>query len=428
MTLDRRQIVAAGVGTALATALPFVPLLAQAQEKVVKFGMCQDFTVVYTFVTAEYSQGQRDYFSLVNERGGVGATGGSGGWKIAADIVDTGNAPQRGIEAYERFKREGVILVDPLSTPVSRALVSRALQDKINLVTIVSGRSDAADGSVFPFVLPLSPSYWSQAAVLVEYMAQQDKDLKSKKIAFVHIDTAFGREPLPLLQELAKRRGFELLPFPYAPPGNEQSAAWTQLRRAKPDWTLIWGGGVGQTVSLKEALRNGIAPDRIASVVWLSESDMKVVGNDQAKGVLKFEAAASGREPKVIQDILREVVAKGKGAGPQELVGTSYYNIGVMAGAIMVEGVRRALEITKGASVSAEALNEGLRSIKGFTAEGLIPPLNTTKADHQGGGMGRVAQWDGKRWVAKTDWLAADQDVVFQLIRASSAEFKKSGT
>ena len=418
MTIDRRKFVAAGAGATLMTALP----VARAQEKVIKFGMAQDFTVVYTFVTAEYSQGQRDYFSLINERGGVG------GWKISADIVDTGNAPQRGIEAYERFKRDGVVLIDPLSTPVSRALVSRVLQDKINMVTMVSGRSDAADGSVFPYVLPLSPSYWSQAAALVEYMGQQDQGLKDKKIAFVHIDTPFGREPLPLLQELAKRRGFELLTFPYAPPGNEQSATWTQVRRAKPDWTIIWGGGVGQTVSLKEALRNGIAPDRIASVIWLSESDMKVVGIDQVKGVLKFEGAAGGREPKVIQDILREVVAKGKGAGAQELVGTTYYNIGVMSGAIMVEGVRRALEITKGSAVTAEALNEGLRNIAGFTADGLIPPLTTTKTDHQGGGMGRVAQWDGKRWVAKTDWLAADQDVVWQLIKASSAEFKKSGT
>jgi branched-chain amino acid transport system substrate-binding protein len=417
MTIDRRKFVAAGTGVALMTAVPLV----KAQEKIIKFGMAQDFTVVYTFVTAEYSQGQRDYFSLVNERGGVS------GWKISADIVDTGNAPQRGIEAYERFKRDGVVLIDPLSTPVSRALVSRVLQDKINMVTMVSGRSDAADGSVFPYVLPLSPSYWSQAAALVEYMGQQDKGLKGKKIAFVHIDTPFGREPLPLLQELAKRRGFELLTFPYAPPGNEQSATWTQVRRAKPDWTIIWGGGVGQTVSLKEALRNGIAPDRIASVIWLSESDMKVVGIDQVKGVLKFEGAAGGREPKVIQDILREVVAKGKGAGAQELVGTTYYNIGVMSAAIMVEGVRRALEITKGSAVTAEALNEGLRSIAGFTADGLIPPLTTTKTDHQGGGRGRVAQWDGKRWVAKTDWLTADQDVVWQLIKASSAEFKKTG-
>lgn len=418
MGMHRRQLLTAGAAAALAGATPLV----HAQDKVVRFGMAQDFTVVYTFVTAEYSQGQRDYFSLVNGRGGVN------GWRIEADIVDTGNAPQRGIEAYERFKRNGVVLVDPLSTPVSRAIAPRALADKINLVTTFSGRSDAADGTVFPYVLPLSASYWSQAAILVEYMARQDKDLKGKKIAFVHIETPFGREPLPLLQALAKRRGFELLPFAYAPPGNEQSAVWTQLRRARPDWTIIWGGGVGQTVSVKEALRNGIPADRIASVVWLSESDMKVVGPAQAKGVLKYEGAAGGREPKLIQDILREVVAAGKGAGAQELVGTSYYNIGVMAAATMVEGVRRALEITKGAAVTPEALNQGLRNIKGFTAEGLIPPLTTTPTDHQGGGMGRVAQWDGSRWVPKTDWLAADQDAVWELIRASSAEFKKTGT
>lgn len=421
MTLKRRQFVASSAAAALIGSMTYAQQV-NAQEKIIKFGMAQDFTVVYTFVTAEYSQGQRDYFTLVNQRGGVN------GWKISADIVDTGNAPQRGIEAYERFKRNGVVLVDPLSTPVSRALVTRALQDKINLVTTFSGRSDAADGTAFPYVMPLSASYWSQAAILIEYMARQDKDLKGKKIAFVHIDTPFGREPLPLLQALAKRRGFELLPYPYAPPGNEQSAIWTQLRRARPDWTLIWGGGVGQTVSVKEALRNGIAADRIASVVWLSESDMKVVGPEQAKGVLKYEGAAAGREPKVIQDIQREVVDKGKGAGAKDLVGTSYYNIGVMAAAVMVEGARRALEINKGAAVTAEALNEGLRSIKDFTVEGLSPPLSTSKADHQGGGMGRVAQWDGSKWVPKTDWLASDQDIVWELIRTSSAEFKKSGT
>ena len=87
MKLDRRQMLTASAAT---VAAGFAPRLA-AQEKVVKFGMAQDFTKVYTFVTAEYSQGQRDYFTLVNERGGVQ------GWRIAADIVDTGNETQRGI-------------------------------------------------------------------------------------------------------------------------------------------------------------------------------------------------------------------------------------------------------------------------------------------------------------------------------------------
>jgi branched-chain amino acid transport system substrate-binding protein len=296
------------------------------------------------------------------------------------------------------------------------------------MITTFSGRSDAADGSVFPYVLPLSASYWSQAAILIEYIARQEKDLKGKKIAIVHIDTPFGKEPLPLLQQLAAKRGFELMPFPYAPPGNEQAAVWTQVRRANPNWTLIWGAGVGQTVALKEAIRNGIALDKVASVIWLSESDMKVVGPDAAKGVLKFEGVAAGREHKLVQDILKEVIAKGKGAGKEEAVGTAYYNIGVMMGALMVEGVRKGLELTKGAALTGETLNAGLRSIRNFNAEGLGPSVTFSKTDHQGGGLGRVAQWDGHKWTAKSDWMAADQDLVWNLIKQSSAEFQKTGT
>jgi branched-chain amino acid transport system substrate-binding protein len=321
-----------------------------------------------------------------------------------------------------------VVLIDPLSTPVARALVQRALADKINVIMTFSGRSDAADGATFPYVMPLSTNYWSQAAALIEYISRAEKnDLKGKKIALAYIDTGFGREPLPMLQELAKRKGFEFQGFPYAPPGNEQSAVWTNVRRFKPDWTIIWGGGVGQTVSVKEALRNGIAADRIASVIWLSESDMAVVGNDAAKGVLKFEGVAGGREPKIIQDIMKDVIAKGKGAGKPEMVGTTYYNMGVVMAALMVEGVRISLEKNPNAAPTAESVNEGLRSITKFTAEGMLPPVTITKTDHQGGGQGRIAQWDGKRWVAKSDWFAANQDVVWQLIKASSDEFKKTG-
>ncbi|MBP8310214.1 MAG: ABC transporter substrate-binding protein, partial [Burkholderiaceae bacterium] len=347
--------------------------------------------------------------------------------KFQLDIVDTGNATQRGIEAYERFKREGVVLVDPLSTPVSRALVPRALADKINMVTTFSGRSDAADGDAFPYVMPLSPSYWSQAAVLVDYMRKQDKGLKGKKVALVHIDTPYGREPITLLQVLAKRHDFELQTFPYPPPGTEQSAVWTQVRRLKPEWVMIWGAGAGQIASLKEAARNGIPFDRIASVVWLSESEMNVIGADAAKGVLKFEGVAGGREPKIIQAIQNEVVAKGKGAGKPEIVGTTYYNIGVMAAALIAEGARLAIEKNPKGPITSEQLNEGLRSMKNFTAEGMLPPVTITKSDHQGGGRGRVAQWDGKRWAPKSDWMSADQDIIWQMIRTSSSDFKKSG-
>jgi branched-chain amino acid transport system substrate-binding protein len=420
MALTRRTMLTGAAVTALAANLPV--RVAFAQDKTIRFAFPQDFTKIYTFVTSEYSQGQRDYISLVNGRGGIG------GYTIVADVSDHANDQPRAIEAYERAKAQGAVLIDPLSTPVARALVPRALEDQINMITAFSGRSDAADGTAFPYVLPLTPNYWTQAGLLVDFFKQQDGgSLQGKTICFVHIDTPFGKEPLPIFEKLAAKEGFKFQAFPYTPPGNDQSAIWPQVRRARPDWTVFWGAAVGQTVALTEAVRNGLDMSRVSSSVWLSESDMAVVGADQTVGVMKIEPCASGREPKIIQDILAEVVAAGKGAGPEDKVGTSYYNYGVMLAALMLEGVRRAVEIAPEGPVTGPWLNAGLRSISGFTAEGMIPATTITPEDHQGGGFGRIARWDGAKFVPQTDWFSANQDVVWEEIRKYSEEFKKTG-
>ena len=390
-----------------------------AQDKVIKLGFAQDFTKVYTFVSSEYSQGQRDYLSLINSRGGVK------GYTFEATVVDHGNEPQRGIEAYERFKADGAVLMDFFSTPVSRAIVPRALKEGQNVLTLFHGRSDAADGETFPTIFPAGALYWSQATVILKYIADQEKgDLKGKKIALVGIDSPFGKEPLPIFQAVGAKEGFELQTFFYPSPGNEQSSSWTAVRRFNPDWVVIWGAGGGQTTSLRDAIRNGIKLDRLLSVIWLSETDTEIAGKDAAKGVLRFEGAAYGRDNAVIKAILDEVVAKGKGAGAAEKVGSSYYNIGVAGMSVVVEAARLALE--KGGPVTAASLRQGLEQIKDFNAQGLIPPVTITPKDHQGGGRGRISQWDGARWVPKTDWYAAYQDVVADLIKKNADEFKKA--
>ena len=393
---------------------------ASAQEKVIKFGFAQDFTKVYTFVSSEYSQGQRDYLALINARGGIK------GHRFEATVIDHGNEPQRGIEAYERFKADGVVLMDFFSTPVSRAIVPRALKDGMNVLTLFHGRSDAADGETFPTIFPVSALYWSQATVISKYIADQEKgDLKGKKIALVGIDSPFGKEPLPIFQALAAQQGFELQTFFYPSPGNEQSASWTAVRRFNPDWVVLWGAGGGQTVSLRDAIRNGIKLDRLLSVIWLSETDTEIAGKDAAKGVLRFEGAASGQDNPVIKAIQAEVVAKGKGAGPADKVGSSYYNIGVAGMSVVVKGARIALE-KYGEPLTPDKMKKGLEQVKDFNAQGLIPPVTLTASDHQGGGRGRIAQWDGAKWVPKTDWYAAYQDIVMGLVKKNAEEFKKA--
>ncbi len=262
---------------------------ASLAQETIKFAMPQDFTAVYTFVTGEYNQGQRDYLSLVNEEGGID------GHKFEALVSDTGNQPQRGIEAYNRARDQGAVLFDFLSTPVSRALVPQALQDKVVMITPVHGRGDASDGETFPYIFPMMATYWSQATVLANWIEEKGGGLAGKKIALVHIDSPFGREPINVLKDLAAEKGFEVSTFAYASPGNEQGSTWTEVRRYRPDYALIWGAGGGQAVSVREAIRNGIAADKILSVVWLTETDARTVGPDIMKGVKRFEAVAPAR-------------------------------------------------------------------------------------------------------------------------------------
>jgi len=404
--------------SAVTVALAGLAAPARAQDKEpITFALLQDFTGVYTFVSNEYNQGQQDYIKLINARGGVD------GHPIDLIVRDTGNEPQRGIEAYNRAVEEGAVLVDFLSTPVSRAMVPRVLEDEVVMITALHGRGDASAGETFPFVFPMMATYWSQASVLAQYMEEEMDGLEGKKIAHVFIDSPFGREPLPILNELAERKGFEVKAFPYPSPGNEQSSTWSDVRRWAPDYVTIWGAGGGQPVSIRTAIRNGISPEQIMSVVWLARTDMKQVGFDAATGVKRFEAVHTGQDTPVVQQIMSEVVEPGNGTGDEANVGTTYYNIGVATMAAAVEAARLALD-EHGAPLTGAKLKQGFEMLKDFDADGLMPPITITAKDHQGGGYGRVSMWNGEEWEPQTDWTAAYQDIVWQEIEENAKEFE----
>ena len=53
--------------------------------------------------------------------------------------------------------------------------------------------------------------------------------------------------------------------------------------------------------------------------------------------------------------------------------------------------------------------------------------MTITKDDHQGGGKGRIAALGRHQFVPQTDWFAAHQDVVWDVIHKSAEDFKTTG-
>ncbi len=393
---------------------------AAADSAPIKVGTALDLTNRYAYFVPEYSAGQRDYIALVNARGGIK------GHPVQIVLLDHANNVQRGIAEYRQMRDDGVVVMDFLNAAIAQAVTPLALADGVNVMTMFHGRPDAADGRVFPTIFPMSATFWSQAADLVKYIEDEEKELiGGKRIALVGMDNEIGHEVEPVLAELSRRLRFKFRAFYYPPPGMEQQAAWKEAKRFAPDWTIVWGAGLAQGQSVREAIAQGFKLDHVAFNVAMAESDLKPFGAASA-GVLKFEGVASGRELPPIAAIEQEVIAKGHGAGKPEDVGNVYYNAGVAGMALFAEAARLALA-SEGEPLTRVKLKRGYERLREFTADGLLPPTTITARDHQGGGRGRVVQWDGTRWIERRHWFAAYQDIVWDLITKSSAQFKATG-
>jgi len=301
-----------------------------------------------------------DYMQLINER-----DGGVNGVKLVWEECETEYNNARGVECYERFKAKGNTFFSALSTGITYSVLERVAQDKIPLVSIGYGRSDAADGRVFPWVFPLVTHYWSQASAMINFIGQKlggmDK-LQGKKIALLYHDSAYGKEPHEVLDRLAKKWGFTVEKIAVAHPGNEQQSQWLQIRQSRPDFVILWGLGVMNPTALSTAKRTGYPIDKIIGVWWAgAEEDVVPVG-DAAKGYIAAGFNAAGEDFPVIQEIKKHVYAKGKGNLDPKRVGSVYYNRGVVHGIIYVEAVRLAQEHfkKKGQPVSGEELRWAL--------------------------------------------------------------------
>ncbi len=108
--------------------------------------------------------GRRDYITYVNDHGGVD------GVKIFVQECE-------GFECYERYKNgyDGAPLAILVGTSsgFDVAASEKIRADKIPLTTPGGGREDAADGTVFPYQFPLLFDYWTEASIVVDYIAKQ---------------------------------------------------------------------------------------------------------------------------------------------------------------------------------------------------------------------------------------------------------------
>ena len=229
---------------------------------------------------AAFFTGMIDYLNLVNER-----DGGINGVKLTWEECETEYNNAKGVECYERLKtrsENGPTAIHPMSTGITYGLIDKAPVDKIPLITLGYGRTDATDGRVFPWVFPLMSNYWDAATGIIKFIGDKEggaDKLKGKKIVLLYHDSAYGKEPHPVLEAEAAKLGFELKLVPVPHPGNEQQSQWLQIRQYKPDWVILWGWGVMNATALSTAQKVGFPREKMVGNWWAgSEIDTEAAG------------------------------------------------------------------------------------------------------------------------------------------------------
>ncbi len=413
------RFVKSGVGVAaVAAALSFGGGEAFAQAKELVFGLQCDRTGPTATVGVNLCPGYHDYINLLNSKGGVE------GFKIKVIEVDNEYKVPPAIEAHERFKKEGAVIEGLFGTPQTAALNKKLEEDKIVGTSPGFGTANAADGKRFPYTFPIAASYWSQAGAAMEFAKERLGGLKGKKIAYLYYDNPAGKEPLPILEDIQKAEGFELRTFAVPAPGLEMGAQILDITgRYKPDFIVTHLFGKAPSVSIKELKGKGFPLSKVVSFVWGSaEADIVAAGGmAMAEGYNGIQFAGVGKDFQVIKDIEAMYKAQGK-AVPKEMDSTVYYNRGVFIAALHVEAVRNAIKAKGGAAPTSEEVKKGMESVKNFTLGGLVPPMELSPADHEGGGWCEIWTVKGGKLVQTKKWFQGYRSVIQKHLAADASK------
>jgi branched-chain amino acid transport system substrate-binding protein len=375
----------------------------------------------------------RDFAILVNKR-----DGGINGVKLVYEECETQYNTKLGIECYEKLKGKGstgATIINPASTGLTYQLIPKSAVDKIPILTMGYGRTAAADGRVFKWVFNFPTTYWSQASAFIRYVGREEgglDKLADSSIALIYHNSAYGKEPIPVLEALREKYGYALHLIAVDHPGQEQKAAWLQIRRHKPDWVFLWGFGVMNQVAVKEAAANGFPMDRMLGVWWSGTESDVVPAGDAAIGYKAGTFHAPGSDFPLFQDIVKYVYDGDYEEAKRNHWGEVLYNRTVLSNVYSGEAVRTAMARWGNKPMTGEQVRWGLENLH-VTRErlaelglaGFANELEVTCEDHESGGSVIIQQWNGKKWNLITDWIEPMHDVVRPMIEKAAAEYAK---
>ena len=421
------------LGLAVVMAAPAAVTTAQAENGI--------FVPLFTYRTGPFSgsgipvaNGLHDYLTMLNER-----DGGIGGERLIIQECEDGYDTKKGVECYDLVKGLNPVVITPYSTGITEQLIPKAAVDKIPILSMAYGLSASADGNLFPWIFNSPDTYWDGASAFVRHVADVEggfNKLKGKTIGLLYLDVPYGKEPIPLLQALAKDYGYTLKLYPVPPTEmQDQDSVWLDVRRDRPDWLYLQGWGAMNPTAVEEAAKNGFKMDHLIGVWWSGgDQDARPAGSG-GKGYSTLDINGVGQNYPAIQNILKYVVDKGKSQVMKDQVGENLYDRGIMNAVLIAEGIRNAQKLTGKKQIDGADMRRGLELLnisearwKELGLPGFAEPIHLSCADHNAHNNVFLVQWDGTKWMKQAGSIAPIHDKVQPLINSAAEQYVKANT
>jgi branched-chain amino acid transport system substrate-binding protein len=347
-------------------------------------------TGVFAFAGVGLNDGLSDYVRFVNEQGGVA------GRRVRYVFEDTAYRVDQSVAAFNRLTSANRInFYYGDSTGFAKAINPELRRRDDILMCGASFATEINDPQNYPQQFMAGPDYSEMAGVLLEFIQRTQP---GARVALVHSDTEFGRDPIQPTEQMAGRLGLRIVEKIVTPPGSvDVSTEVLKLRRANPDYTIMHGYVLAPLPEFIQQARQMNLRTRFMGTFWSMDNAGWARIGQPADGMMgvnpyryHYEEAADAPMVARIRRVKPEY---------QPLA----YMKGWLTGMLFCEIARRTIEA--GQPMSGTAMKAALNSIRDFDTGGIIgAPVSI-----QGNTIpvGRVYRFDAaqRRMVPEGGWI-----------------------
>jgi branched-chain amino acid transport system substrate-binding protein len=365
----------------------------QAQDSI-PIGAIIDKTGKTADVGKWMCQGVEDYFTYVNEHGGVR------GKKINLLVRDNHYDVLTSIQQYDELKEKGVLAIIGWGTAESLALVRYVNAD--NITWLPGSMTETLVEPVKPYNFILTASYEDQFYALLGYAAKHPKVIgRPVKVAFIFNSTPFGKAPIKKGVEMAGQLGLEFVGSEIVEldePNADKQIEGLILKN--PDYIIIQETGPATLAVLNSCKKFGLK-STVMGTFYSGNETIITKAEDALKEVELITASPLGRGYEDVPGMSR-IKEFCTTRYPEMKEWPQTYIEGWIMAMLYTEVLNRC-----GDNLTRENFRNVLESIKDFNPEGLMPTISYSPANHKGTNKVKIykANIKTKRFDALSEWM-----------------------